>query len=118
MNKREYKEYCERVDNFFKREGLNNLSLAVSEESDNICPGCNEERSFEPSFSWHSCDSCGSNLGGDRYHCTGYNEKEEEIYCYDVCPDCYYFAEYGCLDDMSMIEIEESQEEEGDNAID
>jgi hypothetical protein len=34
-----------------------------------------------------------------------------EVYEYSVCSDCLYYAEYGCLDDWTMMEIEDSEEE-------
>jgi hypothetical protein len=109
MNREEYKDYEKRVNKFFEREGINNLSIAVSEDSeDSICPGCNNERDFESHFSHINCECCSRSLGGDRYHCTGYNPETKDIYCYDICIDCYYYAEYGQLDDMTMLEIEEN----------
>ena len=91
MNKKEYKEYQERVNKFFKREGINNLSLEDGEES---------------FFTSQPCECCNRELGGDRYHCSGYNPQTEDTTCYDVCWDCLYYAEYGHLDDMQMLDIE------------
>lgn len=97
MNKQEYAEYQERVAEFFSH-GLTNLS--AKSDDNGTC---------EPFFSWSPCDCCGSPLGGDRYECDGYNEKTKEVEEYDsVCPDCVYYAEYGQLDDTTMMEIEAS----------
>jgi len=95
MTKEEYKGYQERVSKFFEREGINNLSLAGGVE--------------ESFFSSRSCDCCGSLLGGDRWPVSGWNAHSKEIYCYDICPDCRYYAEYGQLDDMQMLEMEEQE---------
>jgi len=103
MNAKEYKEYQQDVDNFFKKEGITNLSTKYDEET-----GENEE-SF---FSWYPCEVCGTHLGGDRHHCDGYNPTTKEVYNYTVCFDCVYYAEYGQLDDMTMLDIEKSEQED------
>ena len=95
-NKQDYMEYQKAVNDFFKREGIMNLS-----------PVCNEDETNEPFFSWTPCECCGRPLGGDRETCSGYNPKTKEVYEYDVCLDCVYYAEYGELDDMTMMSIED-----------
>ena len=100
MNAKEYKEYQQDVDAFFKREGIQNLSTKYDEET-----GENEE-SF---FSWYPCECCGSTLGGDREHCDGWNPTLKEVQEYTVCVDCVYYAEYGQLGDMAMLEIEHNE---------
>lgn len=102
MNNQEYKEYEANVADFFKREGITNLSTVYDEET-----GENDE----PSFSWGPCQCCGSTLGGDRYKCNGYNPTTKEVQNYTVCTDCVYYAEYGQLDDMTMMDMEEDQNE-------
>lgn len=95
MNKKQYADYENRVAEFFEREGLNCLTEL-------------EERG-EPYFSWQPCDCCGSSLGGDRYDCNGYNPTTKEIQDgYSVCTNCLYYIAYGCLDDVTMDEIENS----------
>ena len=98
MKLSEYREYQSNVADFFKSEGITNLSTIADEEGDT-----------EPSFSWQSCDCCGSSLGGDRYDCNGYNPETKEIYEYSVCPDCVYYAAYGSLDDMTMLDMDQNQ---------
>lgn len=112
MNKKEYAEYEAAVANFFKKEEINNLSGGPIEKTIEICPGCEEEWSEvgHTSFSTNSCECCGSNLAGERYHVTGYHPESKEIYCYDICVDCYYYAEYGQLDDITMMEIEKDEQ--------
>ncbi len=95
MTRKEYAEYERSVAKFFENEGIDNLTT-ISDESGNT----------EPYFSWSSCECCGSHLGGDRYDCNGYNPKTGEIYEYSVCVDCMYYAEYGKLDDLTMMELE------------
>lgn len=93
-----YAEYEAAVAAFFEREGLANLSTVSEEE------GC-----CEPFFSWSRCDCCGTSLGGDRYKCNGFNPTTREVQEYStVCGDCMYYAEYGRLDDTTMMEIEKS----------
>ena len=92
MFKTEYVEYEATVDAFFKREGLSNLSTAGD---------------VEPFFSWRACDCCNRPEGGDRYECNGYNPTTKKVQDgYTVCPDCVYYAEYGRLDDTTMMEVE------------
>jgi hypothetical protein len=133
----EYQSYVDSVGFFFEREGIHNLSQVDSNE--------------EAYFSWSACECCGSNLGGDRYHCNGFkptllsevsvrrvlpllwsvicllwsvivqseklfdarlrkvsnrNIELGDILEYEICSDCLYFAEYDCLDDMTMMNLE------------
>jgi len=99
MNLKEYTEYEKDVADFFKREGITNLSSTYDEETG--------EGYMEPFFSWSPCECCGSTLGGDREECAGYNPTTKEVHGpFNVCQDCVYYAEYGHLDDMTMMEIE------------
>jgi hypothetical protein len=91
MNREEYKEFQDNFSDFFKSEGITNLT----------------DDSEEPYFSWRSCECCGTPLGGDRYHATGYNPTTNGIQEYEVCQDCVYYAEYGQLDDMTMMDMED-----------
>lgn len=96
MNKQEYRAYELAVARFFDREGIANLSTV--------------DGNTEPDFSWGHCECCGSHLGGDRYDCSGFNPTTKEVQgTYSVCPDCVYYAEYGQLDDTTMMEIEENK---------
>ena len=111
MNKQEYAEYQAAVATFMEREGIRNLSTGHIS-----CPECKAEVQEgkcpthglvdEPFFSWGSCDCCGTSLGGNREHATGYNPTTKEIQEYTICEDCAYYAEYGRLDDTTMAEIE------------
>lgn len=101
MNKREYTAYVDEFWDFMGREGLANLSTLPTADGD----------SSEPYFSWRPCECCGRPEGGDRYDCNGYIPVMGEIGGpYSVCTDCVYFAEYGQLDDMTMLEVEKSQD--------
>lgn len=114
MNRKQYKDYFEAVKNTFESEGIENLSTVYSEElqeDENTfchqCPHCGETVGPDPFFSWQSCEICKRPEGGNRYHAAGYNREKDEIYCFDVCEDCLYFAEYGQLDDMQMMDIKQ-----------
>jgi hypothetical protein len=130
--KKEYEEYCAAVEEFFKTEGITNLSgghltcqncgfddeevdghtVNFTDEEKCIKCGASREMMDEPYFSWRSCECCGGMLGGNREHATGYNPTTKEIQEYEVCSNCIYFAEYGKLDDMTMMEIGEHDDEE------
>ena len=106
MNKKEYSEYERAAAKFFEREGITNLSAETGDDVDHACVICGDIVGCDPWFSRRACECCGSGLGGNRYHATGYNPEAEAAYCYEVCQDCIYYAEYGRLDDMIMLEIE------------
>ncbi len=118
MTRHEYADYEAAVAAFWEREGINCLCSGHI-----CCPGCNAEWTDgdecpnghgdrelwdEPFFSWTPCDCCQRPLGGNREHATGYNPTTKEIQEYTVCEDCVYYAEYGRLDDTTMMEVEES----------
>ena len=93
MTKAEYAEYQQAVAGFFEREGIANLSST----------------SGESYFSWRRCRCCGTGLGGDREDANGFNPITQEIQSYEfICTDCICYAECGELDDMTMLEIENS----------
>jgi len=89
--KTDYQRYCLEVADFFKAEGITNLSKMVAHE--------------EPFFSSTPCECCSRPLGGDRITATGYNPSAKEIQRYEICIDCEYYAEYGTLDDMTMMDL-------------
>ena len=111
MDKQEYDDYVESFHAFMEKEEINCLSRQTPEDGEDLanCLSCNEEIDHDDHFSWHSCNCCGTTLGGSRIHASGFNPKTQEIQCYSICVDCEYFAEYGQLDDMTMLEIEESK---------
>ena len=95
-NQDDYIEYKGRVNKFFKREGINNLSQ--------------QDMESESYFSHNYCDCCSRHLGGDRIDCSGYNSTTKEVQSdYSICVDCYYYAEYGQLDDMTMLDYNLSE---------
>jgi hypothetical protein len=53
----------------------------------------------EGHFSWHSCDSCGSALGGDRHTAhafqTGQNPADDTIHHIAICADCLFYHANG-----------------------
>ncbi len=115
MTKKQYARYEANVAAFMKAEGIQNLTSGhlrcpgcdVPWNDDDKCPDCGGDRECadEPFFSWSPCDCCGSSLGGDREHATGWNPTEESVQEYTICVDCVYYAEYGRLDDMTMDEM-------------
>lgn len=108
--KDDYSAYERAVAAFFKRERIDNLSPEYGDNCEHECRICGETTGInEGSFCWRPCDCCGRALGGDRYHANGYSAHYGEAYCYSVCGDCIYYAEYGQLDDMTMLEIEEPE---------
>lgn len=91
----DYAEYQKRVADFFTREGITNLSAIPDKDGDS-----------HPYFSWRPCDCCGRPLGGDREDCNGYNPTTKQVQDgYAVCVDCLYYAEYGTLDDQTMLDL-------------
>ena len=122
MNKKEYQEYEEAVAHTFKEDGIVNLShghltcpdcnfdfFQDSVDTETVKCGCGNTKEVldAPSFSWRPCECCGSRLGGDRYHTTGFNPEMKEVYEYEICEDCLYYAEYRRLDDMTMMDMED-----------
>lgn len=92
---RDYEEYQDRVRSFFEMENIENLSPI--------------DPDWEPYFSWRNCDCCSRHLAGHRVECNGYNYETGEIEGpFEICMDCLYFAEYGQLDDETMLNIEEN----------
>lgn len=97
MTKEDYAQYQANVAAFFKREGVGNLSQILIEDEAN-----------EPYPSKQPCGCCGTREYGDREDCSGYDPTKKQIKEYAVCSDCVYYCEYGRLDDMTMLEIENS----------
>ena len=121
MTKEEYQKYKKRVEETFKRDELINMTIGHT-----TCPYCGfdftggngEEYEYEcecgntkeildePYFSWRPCELCGDHDGGNRHHATAYTHSGD-ILEYEICEKCMYYIEYGELDDMTMMEIEE-----------
>ena len=98
----------------FEQAIANNLE-GIAFFSVGACPGCDECRSDygydaqaefdrayesgdvcdEGSFSWQSCDSCGSSLGGNRYDAHGFIDGD--LYHFSVCSDCLFYHANGDL---------------------
>ena len=97
MTIKEYNEYKLAVKQFCDNENI--ITLDAIADPDNGY--------YEPYFSHNNCECCNRSLAGDRLDCIAYNEKDHQIYNYTVCLDCYYYFEYGQLDDMTMEDLEE-----------
>lgn len=99
MTHAEYVQYEESFKSFMEREGITNLSMISAPEGE----------ATEPYFSWRPCDCCNRALGGNRMDCNGYNPTTKGVQDYSICEDCVYYAEYGHLDDTTMLDVEESK---------
>jgi len=76
-------DFTEKVSKFFELEGI--LSLSIDGDNEGF-------------FSWNNCDCCKSKLGGNRFDCSGYNEKAKAIQAgYQVCEDCIQYIYNGEL---------------------
>lgn len=90
--------------------GLGPVSPGVTHN----CPECPDVEDYggdleryhdeagEASFSWSSCDSCGSHLGGDRHPAHAWDADADParegvagLYHLEVCTDCVFFHAYG-----------------------
>lgn len=58
-------------------------------------PWCRKCPDSSGLFSWDPCNSCGSNLGGDRYSAHG--TIEGEVMHFSICTDCLFYHLYGEL---------------------
>ena len=118
MTKSEYQDYEKSVEQFFKCEGVRNLSTGLLNCPQckipfecGECPQCHQDSGHfpcEPFVSGCPCDCCKTSLAGDRMDAHGYNPTTKQILEYTICTDCEYYAEYGQLDDMTMMEMSES----------
>lgn len=121
MTRKDYAAYQNAVQNFMTCEGINHLSTSHLKCPDcdvefdsSECPKCGKDAGsfpLEPYISSQRCDCCGDALQGDRMDAHSYCEATKEIKEYVICTDCEYFAEHGCLDDMTMAELEADQED-------
>ena len=121
MTKDQYKKYQDKVEDFFIKEGINNLSAGIQKcpncyfdftqdgLPDTVECGCGDTKQSleEPYFTYRACDCCGRNSNGDRQMASGYNPIMDEVFEYEICQDCLYYSEYGTLDDMTMMDMED-----------
>lgn len=56
-----------------------------------------------------TCDLCKRPLAGTRYPAHGW--LGAEVCHFSICSDCVYYMEYGQLDDMTMLEMENTNED-------
>jgi hypothetical protein len=91
MTKEEYKKYQEKFNSFLLKNNIYSFSPV---------------QNSEPYFSKSPCNCCGTSLYGNREKVSAFQEKTKEILFFECCQDCIYYAAYGQLDDMTMIEIE------------
>ena len=92
MNRKEYDSFTAAFTSFMEREELTNLSPT--------------DQQWETFFTWRPCECCGRPQGGDRVECSGWSSTKKDIMGpYDVCADCVHYAEYGQLDDLTMLDL-------------
>jgi hypothetical protein len=104
MTSKEYDDYVWRFNDFMEKEGLDNLSPETDEESEEWIESC---------FSHYPCECCRRCWAGSRVQCNGYNLTTKEVQGgYQICHDCVYFATYGNLDDMTIMEVEKDRARE------
>ncbi len=103
MTKQEYTEYQESFKNGSKGFAAWSSGFYLD------CQDCyNNEHNIlnEGHFSSQACEICGSRLGGDRFAAHALDDNNEIIH-FEICTDCVYYMEYGQLDDMTMLGVEE-----------
>lgn len=113
LNKKNYAWYEQNFKRFMEDRGLTNLSHESGEHGDHHCTCCGKHVGYNEGhfYAW-GCDCCGSWQGGTLlFHANGWSEKHKEAMCFRACADCLYYAEYGRLDDQTMLDIEEGDNE-------
>jgi len=122
MHYADFADYEQTVHEFHKDHGITHLSAGNPpccvqcggswDSMGNYCLKCGEtsESQIEPWFSWTPCDCCGDPQGGNRHHASGWNNRSD-THWFVICETCAYYAEYGCLDDLAMEEVEATREE-------
>jgi len=96
-------------------------AVASFHEANKIKPGCcsphydNDGDARDAFFSWRPCECCGSHLGGDR-ETYSFAPEQGEPFDADICVDCVYYLAYGVLDDMTMLDIERSEQPANESA--
>lgn len=63
-----------------------------------------------PWYSYLPCEICHRRLAGDRYRAKSI-ALDGEILEWDICGDCRYYLEYGRLDDMTMLDMDDAEED-------
>jgi hypothetical protein len=121
----DYAVFEQDIRDFFEKEKITHLIPTMPpkcaacggawDKEDEVCVDCGakSDDQREPWFSWSNCDCCGSHLGGDREHAVGFNinDRDAENEWYEICSDCAYYIENGCLDDMSMLDVEATRDD-------
>ena len=104
MNKEEYAEYEANFADFIEK----NNAVFLAEVASSECPVCCEQLNPDPSFGKAPCEICGTHLHGNRFHFVFTDTSNNEQYCVEICQDCQHYNEYGQLDDLTMLKVEES----------
>jgi hypothetical protein len=89
MTKAEYVAYQNSFNEFMATNRLLNLSRIP--DSDEF-------------FSWKPCHCCKRPEGGSRVEANG-STTDRRIKDFIICVDCEYYAEYGRLDDSTMMSL-------------
>lgn len=95
MTKAEYDDYTARIAQFYERENIQSLHAGE----------------IVNDFTARRCEVCGGHPAGARYAITGLHKPNGGTFSeYEGCTDCLYYAEYGQLDDMTMIEVAQDEQ--------
>ncbi len=139
MTQQDYNDYVNSVESFFTREGLQNLSQVDLEEESYFtstpCECCRRRlggdryhcNGFRPTKLHEvSAERLGNLLLSTVlllwsiiFNRKSFDNCLREVFQYqitlgtilefEVCSDCLYYAEYGQLDDMTMMYLEEEE---------
>lgn len=94
----DYEEFRFRFQEFMSREGIRSFSDLTDEAGNTV----------RDEFSKSPCECCRRPLAGERTNVGAWQSETRQILTFWVCQDCEYFAEYGQLDDTTMMDIEKN----------
>ena len=94
--KSDYAEYQRRVAKFFEKNNIDDLTTSADADGN-----------IESYFGWSPCDCCRRHLGGERYAAVGHSYIRGIVLDFNICADCMYYAEYGQLDDLTMLNLKD-----------
>ena len=91
MDREEYRAFEDAVRSFYEREEIAQLGAAIN---------------TDPFFSHKNCECCRRDIAGDRHTVPAITKNcDIDDLTYDICVDCFYYINYGKLDDMTMEDM-------------